>query len=226
MSVATNRLPATASRNPRRPDIAAMRLTDWLLERPLVYRTWQKPFVEQKLAPILRSSDFTRARRVLDVGCGPGTNTSHFGNADYVGIDINPSYIASARRRYSRRFVVADVTSYSATAEGAFDFILVNSLLHHVATPGVRRLLSHLATLLSDDGHVHIVDLVLPPERFSIPRALARADRGDYPRPLAEWRQLFGEAFEIVDFEAFPLVAGGVTLWNLVYCKGRVRTAA
>jgi SAM-dependent methyltransferase len=181
--VATNRLPAGAPRNPRRPDIATMTLTDWLLERPLVYRMWQKPFVEQKLTPILRSGDITRARRVLDVGCGPGTNTSLFENADYIGIDINPSYIASARRRYPRRFVVADVTSYSATAEGKFDFIFVNSLLHHIDTPGVRRLLSHLATLLSDNGHVHIVDLVLPPERFSISRALARADRGHFSAP-------------------------------------------
>jgi SAM-dependent methyltransferase len=203
-----------------------MKLIDWLLERPLVYRAWQKPFVEQKLSPIRRRGDITRARRVLDVGCGPGTNTSQFGNADYVGIDINPSYIASAMRRHPRRFVVADVTTYSATDEGKFDFIFVNSLLHHIDTPGVRRLLSHLAILLSDEGHVHIVDLVLPPERFSIPRALARADRGDFPRPLEEWRQLFGEAFEIVDFEAYPLVAGGVTLWNLVYCKGRIRAAA
>jgi SAM-dependent methyltransferase len=202
-----------------------MRLTDWLLERPLVYRMWQKPFVEQKLTPILRSGDITRARRVLDVGCGPGTNTSQFGNADYLGIDINPSYIASAKRRYGRRFVVADVTSYSATAEGRFDFIFVNSLLHHIDTPGVRRLLSHLATLLSDDGHVHILDLVLPPERFSISRALARADRGDFPRPLEEWRDLFGEAFEIVRFEPYPLVAGGAILWNFVYCKGRVPVA-
>ena len=70
-----------------------MKLTDWLLERPLVYQLWQKPFVEQKLTPILRRGDITRARRVLDVGCGPGTNTSQFGNADYIGIDINPSYI-------------------------------------------------------------------------------------------------------------------------------------
>ena len=203
-----------------------MKLIDWLLERPLVYRAWQKPFVEQKLTPIIRRGDMTRARRVLDVGCGPGTNTSQFGKADYIGIDINPSYIESARRRHSRRFVVADVTSHSVADEGKFDFILVNSLLHHIDTPGVRRLLSHLASMLSDEGHVHIVDLVLPSKRFSIPRALARADRGDFPRPLEEWRQLFGEAFEIVDFEAFPLVAGGVSLWNLVYCKGRVPAAA
>ena len=118
------------------------------------------------------------------------------------------------------------MTTYSATDEGKFDFILVNSLLHHIDSPGVRSLLSHLATLLSDQGHVHVVDLVLPPKRFSIPRALARADRGDFPRPLDEWRRLFAEAFEIVDFEAFPLMAGGVSLWNLVYCKGRVPAAA
>lgn len=198
-----------------------MSVTSWLLEQPVVYRTWQRPFVERKLAPILVAGDIERARRVLDVGCGPGTNAPHFSSTDYLGIDINPKYIDDARRRSSGRFVVADVTQYSASHEGRFDFILLNSLLHHIDTVGVQRLLAHLSTLLTDDGHIHIIDLVLPPERFTIARTLARADRGDFPRPLSEWRQLFGEAFQTIAFHEYSVGAMGLPLWRLVYFKGR-----
>jgi hypothetical protein len=75
---------------------------------------------------------------------------------------------------------------------------------------------------LTDDGHVHILDLVLP-IRPSVSRLLARADRGDYPRPLEQWRELFTAVFDPVVFEPYPLGAAGVTLWNMVYFKGRAR---
>ena len=200
-----------------------MAIVDWLLERSFIYRAWQRPFAERKLAPIIAQGDIARARRVLDVGCGPGTNAPHFDHADYVGLDINEDYVAKAIRRYGRRFLVADVTSYTVEAEGRFDFILLNSLLHHLATPAIRPLLSHLADLLSEDGHVHILDLVLPAEEYSVSRILARADRGHFPRPLRDWRVIFGDILDLEHFEPYRLGAGGVTLWNMVYCKGRSR---
>lgn len=200
-----------------------MTLVDWLLEQPIVYRAWQGPFAERKLAPILRRDDLARAKRVLDVGCGPGTNAPHFIDADYLGLDVNPNYVASAARRHRRRFIVADVTAFSATKEGKFDFVFMNSLLHHLETAAVRRLLAHLATLLTPEGHVHILDLVLPSKHLSIARILARADRGNYPRPLEEWRELFADELDVVEFEPYPLRGGGLTLWNMVYCKARSR---
>ncbi|HXF97663.1 MAG TPA: class I SAM-dependent methyltransferase [Gaiellaceae bacterium] len=63
-----------------------------LLERPTVYLAWQRPFASAKLAPVKRHNDFRRARRVLDVGCGPGTNAAEFAHADYLGIDVNHAY--------------------------------------------------------------------------------------------------------------------------------------
>jgi SAM-dependent methyltransferase len=193
-----------------------------LFENTTVYRAWQAPFAERKFGPVRRYNDLGAVRRVLDVGCGPGTNTHWFDGADYIGVDINPGYIADAQRRTGRTFIVADVTTYTVDPAERFDFIFLNSLLHHIDTASVRRLLSHLATLLTDDGHVHILDLVLPPEP-SIGRRLAEWDRGDYPRPLAEWQALFGESFEPVLCEPYGLGRFGLTLWNMVYFKGRRR---
>ena len=193
-----------------------------LMENTLAYRVWQAPFAERKLAPLYAHNDVAKARRVLDVGCGPGTNTAHFAHADYLGIDFNPAYIDDARKRHGREFVVADVTKYEVAPDQRFDLILANSLFHHIDTSSTQRILAHLATLLSDDGHVHVFDLVLP-ERPSISRFLAHADRGEFPRPLEEWRSLFTSAFEPVMFEPYPLGAAGMTLWNMIYFKGRVR---
>lgn len=195
-----------------------------VLDRPRVYRLWQAPFAERKLAPVLAGNDISRVRRVLDVGCGPGTNTRHFRHADYyLGIDVNPQYVEYARARYGRDFEVADITTYRVQPTQRFDFILVNSLLHHLDTVTVRGLLARLASLLTDDGHVHILDLVLPSER-GVARLLATLDRGDYARPLSDWNALFRQSFQPVAVEPYQLQAFGVALWNMVYLKGRARS--
>jgi trans-aconitate methyltransferase len=202
-----------------------MSLVERALEQPIVYRLWQAPFVEQKLTPIRRDGSLERARRVLDVGCGPGTNTALFPDADYVGIDHNTAYIETARRRHGRRFVVADVTTYELQGEEPFDFILVNSLLHHIDDRDVTILLRHLRSLLSEEGRIHMIELVLP-DRSSLPRLMAKWDRGKYARPLAEWRSLVGAVVECVAFEPFSVGVGPFAVWEMLYLKGAAPAAA
>ena len=190
-----------------------------IMNHPVCYRLWQKPFVESKFAPILRHNRLSAVRRVLDVGCGPGTNAVYFGGHEYLGIDHSSRYIEMAKRRGRGRFLVADACTFVAPAEERFDFILLNSLLHHIDTDGVRRMLAQLHDQLAADGHVHILDLVLPPQA-SVARFLAHSDRGDYPRLLGQWRELFCEAFQQVICEPYPVRCCGLTLWNMLYFKG------
>lgn len=197
-----------------------MGLVTRLLEQPLVYRAWQAPFAETKFAAVRRHNDLSRVRRVLDVGCGPGTNTHHFADADYLGIDINPKYVEAAARRTGRRFIAADATVYSVPQDQRFDFIFLNSFLHHIDTPSVTRLLGNLVTLLCPDGRVHILELVMPP-RPSIARVLAQLDRGDYPRPVETWRALFRDVFESEVEEEYSLTGAGIVLWHFLYFRGR-----
>jgi SAM-dependent methyltransferase len=200
----------------------AISLKDRLMETTPVYRAWQAPFAERKFAPVLRHNDLGGPARVLDVGCGPGTNARHFAGLDYVGVDVNPAYIEAARRRHRGRFVVADVTDDDALPAERFDFVLINSFLHHLPDEAVRRVLARVADLLAPGGHVHALELVLPARR-GIARTLARADRGDFARPLADWRELLSEAFDPIVFEPFAVGVGRMRLWEMVYFKGRGR---
>jgi SAM-dependent methyltransferase len=202
----------------------ASRVRDRLMETSLLYGLWQAPFANQKLAPVRCHSDLQQAGRVLDLACGPGTNAPHFDPTSYTGIDINPAYIERARDRYAGRFILADGTAPDLLAGEGFDFILVNSFLHHLPAKEAGKTLGRVNELLSDEGHVHVLDLVLPPRR-GIARLLARADRGDYPRPLTEWKELLERFFEPVLLKSFPLTAAGIPLWNMIYFKGKKRDA-
>lgn len=197
---------------------AQMRLAN-VMNHTWAYRVWQAPFAESKLRPLLARTDLGRVRRVLDVGCGPGTNAAHFTGVDYIGLDINEGYIADARQRYGRDFRVADVTRLAPGALAPADMVLVNSLLHHLDDAETDRTLAALPPLLAPGGSVHILDLVMP-ERPSIPRLMAAMDRGLYPRRLADWRRIFARHFTEEIFEPYSLSG----LWSMVYFRGGARS--
>ena len=195
-------------------------ITD-ILDSSYVYRLWQSPFVGQKIQPMLRHNVLDRTTRVLDVGCGPGTNAAFFAECDhYVGVDMNPRYIESARRRYGRDFVTADVRTYLPGDDEGYDFILANSFFHHIDDDNTRKILQRLHELLRPKGEIHILDLVLP-TRPSIARWLARNDRGNHPRLLDSWRALFGSIFSTFVFEPYSVKFMRVPLWQMVYFKGQ-----
>lgn len=198
---------------------ALRRATDRLLELPIVYRAWQAPFADAKLRPFLSRVDLRQVHRVLDVGCGPGTNAGAFAGTDYVGIDINPDYIASARRRHAGRFVVGDVADPRVLPDELFDCVFANSLMHHLSDDVVSSLLTRMARLTDDQGSVHVLDLVLPARR-SPARTLALLDRGRFVRPLEAWRQLLTAHLEERHFELYSLDLRGIPLWWFVYFVG------
>jgi SAM-dependent methyltransferase len=202
--------------------MALSKARQWLLEHPAVYSAWQAPFVAQKFAPVERQLRHHHVRRVLDVGCGPGTNAGRFEGAEYVGIDVNERYLAIARARHRGRFVQADLMTADLSKLGAFDTILVNSFLHHLPDASVERVLAQLGGLLDEDGKVHMLELVLP-ERKSVAWVMAKLDRGKYPRPLGTWRELFTAYFDPVLAEPYSF---GGPLWSMIYFQGRGKTCA
>ncbi|HLZ92365.1 MAG TPA: class I SAM-dependent methyltransferase, partial [Candidatus Acidoferrum sp.] len=205
-----------------------MSTLDFIMRQPVVYRLWMATHAERKFAPIAARNDMSRIRRVLDVGCGPGTNADYFSRVAYLGIDLNEQYIRDAERRHGdspagRRFLAVDAAKFVAPPGERFDFVLVNSFLHHVDDSTAKGILSNLSKLLTEDGHVHILDLVLP-ETASLARFMARSDRGEFPRPLGKWRKIFSDYFEPVNFEPYDLGFLGIAFWKMVYFKGKART--
>ena len=190
-----------------------------LLEHPAVYAAWQAPFARSKFAPVERQLSLRRSRRVLDVGCGTGTNADRFRDAEYVGLDYNERYLRAARERFRGNFLHADLEVADLSPLGRFDTILVNSFLHHLNDTAVERVLGQLRAALDADGRVHILELVLP-ERISLAWVMARLDRGKHPRSLVRWEELFRSAFDPVIVE--PYFFGG-KLWSMIYFQGRAK---
>ena len=201
--------------------MALMRFMERILEHPAVYAASQALFIEEKFAVIQRHLQHQRIRRILDVGCGPGINAPLFGDAEYVGIDLNERYLEVARQRYRGRFIQADVSTADLAWLGTFDTILVNSLLHHLPDEGVRTLLRQLRALLEPTGTIHMLELMWPDRGSVVGLVGAAIDRGRYARRIDAWRQLFEEHFETLSLEPHAFKAG---LWAQLYFRGNPRS--
>ena len=94
------------------------------------------------------AADFERAKdlRVLEVGCGLGTDGAQFAKAgaDYTGIDLTEAAVELAKRRFELfdlpgTFRVADA-EHLDFADNSFDLVYSHGVLHHTPdTPGAIR---------------------------------------------------------------------------------------
>jgi SAM-dependent methyltransferase len=183
-----------------------------LLDHPAVFNLSQL-LISAGQRPTKRRAeawlDLRPGERLLDVCCGTGEfcqlRIADCGlrNRDdegaYLGIDLNPRYIAYARRRYGRggrrEFCTLDATRMSLPA-GSFDKALFVNSLHHFPDDLNRGILREVARVLKPGGRLVLIDMVGDDPR-RIQRFFLDRDRGHHLRPLDRQRALVGEYFAI-----------------------------
>ena len=192
---------------------AVRRAIDRVLELPIVYQAWQATHNREKIAFVTSQIRAQPGLRVIELGCGPGTNAHLFAGCAYTGIDINPQYIASAERRFPQHtFVCADLLAYDF-GTATYDWVLVNSFLHHLDDAGVRATLASAARIRARG--IVILELVLPSQP-SVARMLALADRGRFARTKEAWRTLLPPSLHVRDERDVWIRRAGVLLYHLL----------
>jgi SAM-dependent methyltransferase len=132
-----------------------------------------------------------RPRRVLDLGCGAADVTIRFARAhpgcELTGVDGAPAMLALARdaimrARLDHRVHLLEVRLPDKTlAQHAFDTLISNSLLHHLADPQV--LWRAVADCAEPGAAVFIMDLRRPDTREQAGR-LMQEYSGNEPEVL------------------------------------------
>jgi ubiquinone/menaquinone biosynthesis C-methylase UbiE len=100
--------------------------------------------------------DRWRGQRVLEVGCGLGTDAVNFARAGaiYTGVDLTESSIALVRKRFEIEGKDAELKVADAEAlpfeDESFDMVYSHGVLHH--TPDTRRAIDELHRVLKPGG--------------------------------------------------------------------------
>ncbi len=117
-----------------------------------------------KVHPHIQSAvgfERTRALRVLEIGCGCGSEAERFAcaGARYTAVDLTFAAVSITRRRFQLanlegRFVQSDAENLPF-ADGSFDFVYSHGVLHH--TPDTPRTIREVHRVLSPGGRAVIM---------------------------------------------------------------------
>src|SRR5262245_49135475 len=172
-----------------------------LLEKPSVYQVFSR-IVGADRSRSIHVREYVRARegdRVLDIGCGPADILDYLPKVEYVGFDINPSYIDSARRRYAGRgeFHCARVSEKAAATEYAdsFDIVLATGILHHLDDAEALEMFDVARRALKPGGRLVTLDGCYAPGQSKIATYLLSRDRGQFVRTPQAYEALARQRF-------------------------------
>jgi SAM-dependent methyltransferase len=209
-----------------------MQLLQSLFGSPSAYVALQRfvaPEKEERLRQVLEDHRAEDAvpMRVLDLGCGPGTNAGLFACREryrYVGIDSNFSYIATAIKRYGLDFRHGDITNLQNVSD-CYDLALLNSVLHHLDDVRTKEAISTAASHVKRDGRLVVLDQIAPERRSLstvIQRYLIDLDRGNYTRDARALYDVLAGHFPSIEYSRFATTFLGIRLWDweLYVCQG------
>ena len=179
-----------------------LRLAHRILENPRVYRGFLRAVMGDAYRKFV--VDYVRpgqGERLLDIGCGTGDFTEYVPGCDYVGFDVNPGYIATARRRYGDRgkFLCGSVAERDWPFDGEFDIATAVGVVHHLNDEGAGQLFRLAARALKPGGRLVTYDGCYVEGQPWLARKIVSMDRGRFVRPAAEYRRLAEATFSYVE---------------------------
>ena len=177
-----------------------------ILEIPLIYSLVQvlaganaakRRLVEQFIEPL-------HPRNLLDIGCGPAHMIEFLpADIEYVGTDLNPRYIESARAKYGDRgkFFCSSIEDMSERVESlsTFDLVLVRGVLHHINDEVAGRLFVYARRCLAPGGQVLSSDPVYLEGQSRLAQYVMSKDRGQHIRSRDHYLRLAGAYFPSVE---------------------------
>ena len=137
---------------------------------------------------------------MVDLGCGPADYLDLLPEARYFGMDVNPRYIAYAKKRFGNRgeFRVGNIYDAQSTELPPADIVMANAVVHHLDDAEARALFETAKRCLKPSGRLVTFDNYLRENQNPISRWLIRNDRGQHVRSKTEYVALAREFFDEV----------------------------
>jgi SAM-dependent methyltransferase len=194
---------ASESSTPVRALLAALQ---GACSRPVVYRALQRvaePTTSRFRALLRRHVHALPHQRLLDLACGIGNYRADL-SGEYYGADINPDYIATAKRRQSGTFEVMDCRALTYP-DRFFDHVVSIAATHHLDDLELQAMVRGAQRVCRDGGVLHIVDAILPQTgNRAFKRLWFGLDAGRFPRTLDHLRSVLAGQGTIAVEEMLP----------------------
>jgi len=139
--------------------------------------------------------------KVIDIGCGPAQALQSLPDVEYLGLDINPDYIAFARRTYGSKgtFVIGDTRSFRGDSRFKdANIVIAVSVLHHLDDEEAVDCIRFAYDALKKGGRLICHDACWIPNQGVFSKYVMSLDRGRNIRTEQQYCQLAAKVFGTV----------------------------
>jgi SAM-dependent methyltransferase len=122
---------------------------------------------------------------IIDIGCGPGQILPWLPSVEYIGFDVNGSYIAAAQGKYGDRgtFVVGDTRAiWDDLRFQAADIVIGLGILHHLDDEQAAHCIRFAHRALKQGGRFVCLEACWIPNQGFVSRYVMSPDRGQHIR--------------------------------------------
>ena len=175
-----------------------------VLNSPVLYQAFQAAggFFGARVKAIADYLAIRPGQRIIDIGCGPGYILGHLPKGiDYIGFDIDESYIAHANKTFGDRgrFFCRYFDAQAAEQFANADIVMMNGVLHHIPDEELKVTLANVRSVLKDGGLLFSLDGCYREGQSRFAKWMLDNDRGQFVRDEKGYEAVLGNAFEKVE---------------------------
>lgn len=140
--------------------------------------------------------------KIIDIGCGPAQILAWLPEVDYIGLDVNPACIASAKRIHADRgtFVVGNTESLRDDSRFRdADVVIGLGILHHLDDNETEHCIRFAHRALKPGGRFVCFEACRVHNQGFLSRYIMSKDPGQNIRTEQMYRQLVGDVFKNVN---------------------------
>lgn len=167
---------------------------------PFIYNFIQKIFYHKlSVTEWNKIIGSTSKKKILDIGCGPGDESVNYHNAFYYGLDISPSYIRNAKKKYkdNGEFFCCSVDAINKLNINDIDIVLMKGVMHHLSDKQLNNLFSNLKKMTNKNMRIVTLDCLFFSGQNFVSWFLTFLDRGEYVRTEKAYREIVETHFKI-----------------------------
>ena len=161
---------------------------------------------------------YNKGDKVLDFGCGIGSNSKLFHYDDYIGVEVDESRVLSSRPKYPKsKFkqipFISKPDDKIPFEDNSFDLVFISLCLHHIDSDTCKLLFKEFSRVLNHNGKIIGIEPCIISEKYFSNIFMNIIDAGDYILPIEQYKQIYSsEAFQTKDINIVKTF--GYHLWQ------------
>lgn len=166
---------------------------------PIFYQKIVRPkfAIEKYIQKILEQEFNFGNSKVLDFGCGTGSNSFIFKPENYLGVDVDEKRIDFASKLFSDYTFEVIINNTLPVDDNSIDYICIFATIHHISDDIFGEYVKEFKRVLKPEGKIVVIEPVFSEEYKFNNWFMKIFDDGEFIRDEAGYEKIFGDEFKI-----------------------------